>query len=86
MIIEIIKNKLVLIDGKKWGNKPNNMDIGDYILTLLFYMNKNGNNPFEIILDGVNETKDFQKEVKRKYLNIKNTVLRDQFYLYANIK
>jgi hypothetical protein len=84
MKIEVIKNK-VLLDGKKWGTKPNNMDLGEYILNLLFYCNRDGNKSFELFVNGVNETEIFKNQVKEKYAQIKNTQLRDNFYTYSNI-
>lgn len=83
--LEIIKNKCFVNDnlwGKVWSNK--NL-LGDYILNVLFYTNKEGN-PIKIIINGVNETSNFKKQVKKEYKNILNVDLRNNFYCYSNIK
>lgn len=84
--IEIKKNKC-FADGKMWGKVWSNKDLlGQYLLNVLFYLNKLGNKKIEIIVDGLNETESFKQQVKDKYSNIGNTQLRDSFFLYSNIK
>lgn len=83
--IEVIKNT-VYLDNKKWGVKPNDMDLGTYILNMLFYVNRNGKEKYKLIIDGIVKTSKFKSEVKKRYIDIPNKELRDSFFMYANIK
>lgn len=85
MKIEVIKNK-VFIDSRLWGKKLNNQNLGDCIINLLFYNNKDGEKEYELIVNGCDLTSEFKDEVKKKYDNIPNTELKKCFFKYANIK
>lgn len=85
LVIEIKKSK-AFVNDRFWGKKSKNQDLGDLLLNILFYNNKKGDKKIKIIVDGVNETSKFKKDVKKEYQNIPNTELRDSFYLYCNIK
>lgn len=56
------------------------------MINVLFYMNRDGANSYKITIDGEDETESFKAEVKKKYQDIKNTDLKDRFFLYSNIK
>jgi len=82
--IEIIKNK-IFTDKKLWGKKWKNEYIGEQIINILFYLNKDGNNDFILMVNGKNETADFKSQLKNRYKDIPNTELRDRFFKYAKI-
>lgn len=83
MKIEVIKNK-ILLNNDLWG-KLKKYDLGQQILNLLFYMNRDGLTDFTLIVNGLDETQNFKDAVKSEYSNIPNTSLRDNFFKYANI-
>ena len=81
-----IKNKKCFIDNRLWGKVWGNTNLlGDYILNVLFYNNKDGKNEIKLFINDIDETEDFKKQVKEKYQNINNTELRDNFFKYAKI-
>lgn len=84
MLIEI-KGSKAFVDADKWGIKSKGYDMGDYILNILFYCNRDGSKDYQLIIDGVNETDSFKSEVKKKYQDIRNTELRDKFFMYARV-
>jgi hypothetical protein len=81
--------KQILVDGRVWTKRKsalNELDLGDTILTILFYENQEGNKDIQIIVNGVDETEIFKNEVKERYAGIKDTGLRDEFFKYARIE
>jgi hypothetical protein len=88
--IEIKKGKStahILVDGRVWSRRGSRLnDLGDTILSILYYNNREGDKDIQIIVDGVDETSDFKNEVKERYAGIKNTGLRDEFFKYARIE
>ncbi len=83
--IEIKKNKC-FVDDKLYGNVWKNQDLfGNYLINLLFYINRDGSNKINIINNSIDVTNDFKKSVIERYSNIPNTNLRDKFYKYCNI-
>jgi hypothetical protein len=70
--IEVITQKpnvhKITINGVLWSKpKVDRSDIGQKLLNLLFYENKNGDHKIKVVIDGVDETEDFKKDVIEKY-------------------
>ncbi|MCO5238860.1 MAG: hypothetical protein M9904_02285 [Chitinophagaceae bacterium] len=78
MKIELVKNKWY-VNGTLWGKKKEN-DLGDQVLNILFYKNRDGNNEYILIINGVEETNDFKKQVKEKYSGIPNQDLAQRYF------
>jgi hypothetical protein len=81
--------KQILVDGRVWTKRKsalNELDLGDTILTILFYENQEGNKDIQIIVNGVDETEIFKNEVKERFAGIKDTDFRDDFFKYARIE
>lgn len=85
-IVYTDKDRKLFVNDRLWGKKHKGMDIGDYILNALFYINGDGSKKIKVTIDGVDETEDFKKQVKDKYQNIPNTELRDRFFRYTNVE
>jgi hypothetical protein len=52
-----------------WEKKPKKdiRTIGQKIINVLFYYNRDGKKPIKVIIDGEDETKEFKEQVKNKY-------------------
>ena len=83
LVIRVEKMKVTLNNELYTNNYK--YDLGGYILTLLFYKNREGNHSYQLLVNGVDETENFKKQVKEEYSNIPNTRLRDDYFRYANI-
>lgn len=83
MKIEVTKTK-IFRDGELWGNRKK-YDIGQQLLNVLFYSNKEGRHEYSIIIEGKDETEEFKAEVKKRYKDIPNTELRDSFFKFCKI-
>ena len=59
----------ITVNGRPWSKnvKFDRRSIGDKIINVLFYLNKDGDKKIKIIIDGKDETEDFKKEVIEKY-------------------
>jgi hypothetical protein len=86
LLIEV-KGGFLYLNGRSYSSKKVNKDlIGNTILNLLFYNNREGKVDYTLIIDKKDETESFKKQVKAEYQNIKNTSLRDSFFKYAKIE
>lgn len=85
MKIEIKKNKSYL-NNQPYSKLGKNQDIGDHIINILFYNNRDGKHEIEVIINGVDETTSFKEQVIKKYKDIKNQELKNNFYKYCSIK
>ena len=82
--ITVTKNK-IFVGSETWGPCRPGLDLGDQVLNVLFYLNRDGQKPYRLTVDGIDETDAFKKAVKDKYQDIPNTDLRDRFFQYANV-
>lgn len=85
MTIEVTKTKIFL-NGEIWNKVYKKQDIGQQILNLLYYRNREGKNNYQLLINGKDETEDFKKQVKEKYNDIPNQDLRNNFFKYSNIE
>lgn len=83
MLIEIRKG-IAYVDGRKWGKVK--FGLGNCVLNILFYNNRDGDREYRLLVDGVDETDNFRDSVISEYGNINNVSLRESFYRYCNIK
>ncbi len=81
MITVELKNNLYYTNGRLWSRKKTKRDIGEVLTNILFYTNKSGD-AIKIIINGVDETEYFKKEVKDKY---QGTNLQESFFKFCNI-
>jgi hypothetical protein len=54
------------VNGKSWSKKSSG-DLGDVIINVLFYVNKEGDKKIKIMIDGKDETVEFKKAVIERY-------------------
>jgi hypothetical protein len=58
----------ILVDGRLWSKpKKENRDIGEKLINVLYYTNKNADKNIQIFIDGVDETDNFKQSVISKY-------------------
>lgn len=75
-IIEVTQKKglnYAKHNGRVWNSKGRKQDIGDLVMEILWYCNKE-NNQIQIIINGVDETIDFRKQAIERY--------HDSFFKY----
>jgi hypothetical protein len=54
------------VNGKSWSKKSSG-DLGDVIINVLFYVNKEGDKKIKIMIDGKDETVEFKKAIIERY-------------------
>lgn len=58
----------ILVDGRLWAKpKKDSSDIGEKLINVLYYSNKNADKNIKVFIDGVDETHNFKQSVISKY-------------------